>query len=176
MAPAIVPPTAEAMASSVLLRGGGGLDGGMGFFFFSPNKDGRDSLGKLGKSMMDRETSSERSLTDGDNFLVVVIGGGMSTVGDFEAKGLEMVIVGVRLGSDCSFVLGTAEVAAAAGFSGSGGGGANLSLNPGMKRPVVVASVSNSGSPSSSSLSLAAADRQLFPRRRLLLLTRHRTP
>lgn len=162
MAPVNVPPMAEAMASSVLSRGGG-LEGGDGFFFSSRPKNGRESLGrlgKLGKSMMDWETSSDRSLAeerggDGDDFL----GGGMSTVGDLEANGLEMVMVGVRLGaagSAASFLATT--TGGVVGFSGSGGG-ANLSLNPGMKRPVVVASVSNSGSSSlSPSSPVAAAD------------------
>lgn len=161
------------MASSVLLLGGGGFDGGDGFFFSSrPNNNngGRESLGRLGKlgnSMIDRETSSERSLTmggggSGFDFLVLEGGGDISTVEvveALEAKGLlEIVIVGVRfrllLGSEVGVDF----------FSGSGDGGdANLSLNPGMKRPVVVASVSNSSSSSFDSFPsslLAAAKRQ----------------
>ena len=174
MAPVNVPPMAEAMASSVLSRGGG-LEGGDGFFFSSRPKKGRESLGrlgKLGKSMMDWETSSDRSLAeegggDGDDFLV----GGMSTVGDLEANGLEMVMVGVRLGaagSAASFLAAATTTGGVVGISGSGGG-ANLSLNPGMKRPVVVASVSNSGSSSSLSSLAAAASDGHFP-------LRHRTP
>mmetsp|Transcript_39926 Transcript_39926/g.73090 ORF Transcript_39926/g.73090 Transcript_39926/m.73090 type:complete len:221 (-) Transcript_39926:292-954(-) len=139
------------MASSVLVGGGGGLD--LGTVGFLSPKDGKEkvgSLGKVGRSMTDWETSSVM------DFLGCCLGGGV--VGSFLATaGSSFFVTGSGVFFTGSF-----------GFSGSEGG-VTLSLNPGMKSPVVDASVSNSSSSSSffvssslallSSSSEAAADR-----------------
>lgn len=151
--PVNAPPSDAAMASSNAFPGGG-CDGGVGGCFFPPPpNDGKDNLGNSGRSMIDSETSSDKSLAmdfffffcAGSVFATVWVGdlGGGGGVVSVDLKGLEMLIVGDLLAGffDTSSTFAT-------GFSGSGGG-TTLSLNPGMINPVVDASVSNSGSSSS---------------------------
>mmetsp|Transcript_39925 Transcript_39925/g.73086 ORF Transcript_39925/g.73086 Transcript_39925/m.73086 type:complete len:237 (-) Transcript_39925:292-1002(-) len=155
------------MASSVLVGGGGGLD--LGTVGFLSPKDGKEkvgSLGKVGRSMTDWETSSVM------DFLGCCLGGGV--VGSFLATaGSSFFVTGsgglATTTGSAFFVTGSGVFFTGSfGFSGSEGG-VTLSLNPGMKSPVVDASVSNSSSSSSffvssslallSSSSEAAADR-----------------
>mmetsp|Transcript_6158 Transcript_6158/g.13909 ORF Transcript_6158/g.13909 Transcript_6158/m.13909 type:complete len:297 (+) Transcript_6158:618-1508(+) len=154
--PYTAPPSAAAMASS---PDGGGFGGGVGSFEPKGSEIfGRlGRLGRLGRSIIDFETSSDRS---GPRFLA--LGGGLLT-SDFATSGA-LAATGSTLATGfgstftgSSFLTTTGSgffaTGVGLGFSGSfffstSGSFSNWSLKPGMKSPVVDPSVSSSSSSS----------------------------